>query len=126
METVEFKDLLKEELQTYHEETLMPAFGAYTEQVVLPAIESVKVELRLEIKQEIGKLRSEFIDFVTRQIQDAKVEILKEIREQKKNENMFRTTVIDILERNSLADSDELTLLRGLVAKSQPKFEEHF
>ncbi len=76
METKEFKTIIKEELQTCHKETLMPAFGAYTEQVVLPAIESVKVDLRQEMKLEIGKLRSEFIDFVTRQIQDAKGEMM--------------------------------------------------
>lgn len=70
-----FKAELRAELKTYHKETLLPAFGTYTEDIVLPAI----VESERNIKKEIGKLRSDLIDFVARQIREAKVEIIKEI-----------------------------------------------
>ena len=107
----QIRDVVKEELKTYHEETLLPAFGKYTEEVVLPAIEASEQRIR----QDIGKLRSDLIDYVSRQIGGAKAEIIKEIRAERDRERIFRTTILGILERNQLARPDEIQLLRDII-----------
>lgn len=113
---------MKEELRTFNNDVLLPTFGKYTEEVVLPAIEASEqrlvehietTEQRLNVR--IGKLQSDFIDFVTRQINDAKGEIILAIREQQARDRTFKQIIIGILERNKLADTEELEALRGLL-----------
>lgn len=121
-EPEQLRIILKEELRTFNGDVLLPTFGRYTEEVVLPAIEASEQRLgeRIEASEQrlnvrIGKLQSDFIDFVTRQINDAKGEIIRAIREQQARDRTFKQIVIGILERNKLADTEELEALRGLL-----------
>lgn len=116
------KEELKEELKTFNNEVFLPSFGKYTEEVVLPAIETANEELKSEIKEtkdelngRIGKLQSDTIDFVTRQINDAKGEIIRAVREERERDRVFKRTVVEILERHHLASAEEVDILRGLL-----------
>lgn len=114
----ETRAIVRDELKTYHEETLLPTFGKYTEEIVLPAIQASEIRIKQEFKLEIGKLRSDLVDFVSRQISDARAEIIKEIRAERERNRVFQTTVMEILERHKLARPDEIQLLRGLLGQA--------
>jgi len=109
------REEVKDELKVYTEETLLPTFGKYTEEVILPAIQASEERMIQHMDHTIGKLRSDLIDYVSRQIGDAKAEIIKEIRAARERDRIFRTTVLGILERNQLARPDEINLLRDII-----------
>lgn len=117
-EETQLRLVLKEELKTYHEDVLMPAFGEYTEQVVLPAIEESEKRMSQTTTQQIGKLRSDLIDFVSRNNEEVKMEIIREIRARKERHRVFYATIVEILERNHLATSAEVELLKGIAGQS--------
>lgn len=68
------------------------------------------------VDKKIGKLRSDFIDHVTRQVGDAKDEIKKTIKTDREKHKLFDLKVLNIFERNKLANSEEIAVLKELVA----------
>ena len=128
-ESEQLRWIIREELRVFNDEVFLPSFGKYTEEVVLPAIETAKEDLEkkfneridsvesglIGVNNRIGKLQSDAIDFITRQINDAKGEIIRAIREERERDKLFKRTIVEILQRHNLADAGELDFLRGLL-----------
>mgnify|MGYP001566690317 CR=1 FL=1 len=75
-----------------------------------------KVDERVnKVDGQIGKLRSEMIDHVTRTVNNAKGDLVKEIRTERERAKLFDTRVLTILERNHLVQPEEVLVLRELV-----------
>ncbi len=73
-----------------------------------------------KVEKSVGKLRSDMIDHVQRQVsnaQTATVKILtKEIRTEKERHKLFDLKVLNIFERTKLANPEEIATLKELVA----------
>ena len=68
------------------------------------------------IDKKIGKLRSQVIDHVSRQVGDAKDELKKTIKTDREKRKLFDLKILSIFERSKLADPEEIAALKELVA----------
>lgn len=68
------------------------------------------------LDKKIGKLRSDLIDHVTRQVGDAKDELKKVIKTDREKHKLFDLKVLNIFERNKLIDAEEVSVLKELLA----------
>ncbi|KKU12624.1 MAG: hypothetical protein UX17_C0043G0002 [Parcubacteria group bacterium GW2011_GWC2_45_7] len=67
----QIRTVMKEELKTHTDEVLMPAFGQYTEDVVLPAVET-----------QFSGFKDEITDVVDKRVLRAQDEITKALGKQ--------------------------------------------
>lgn len=68
------------------------------------------------VDQQIGKLRSDLIDYVGRTVENAKGEIIHTIKIDRERQKLLDTKILFILERNKLARPEEIEAMKTLVA----------
>lgn len=115
----ETRGQIKTELKEFHEQTLMPAFGQFTEEVILPAVERMIKEV--EVKVTTVDVKVDNLDETMKKGfygLDRRMEQLeKAIRAEQERDELFKTTVVGILERSKLANAEEVNLLKNLITQ---------
>lgn len=113
------KEEIKDGLKTYTDEVLMPAFGQYTEEVVLPAIASQFSEFKSKVSDFVDKrvlrAQEQITGALGKQLQEAKQEIIKEVKTDRERHKLFNLKVLHIFERSKIAQPEEVAAMRELV-----------
>lgn len=73
------------------------------------------VDKRFEgMELQIGTLRSNVIDHVTRRVEYAKDEVVKTVKTDRERHKLFHERILNIFERNKLARPEEIEMLKDL------------
>lgn len=73
-------------------------------------------DVRKDLGGQIGKLRSELIDHVTRTVNNARGDIIQSIKTDRERHKLFHEKILNIFVRSKLAEPEEVEVLRELVA----------
>jgi len=71
--------------------------------------------VRKDLTGQIGKLRSDLIDHVTKTVNNAKGDIVQSIKTDRERHKLFHEKVLNIFERSKIAEPEEVAVLRELV-----------
>lgn len=104
------KKALKEnnvELREEIKKDTLHLLGEFTEEVLLPAVDKI-------VDDKIGTAKIELKDYTHREITKLRGDLVVIVRGDKDRDQTFKTKVVEIFDRNKLAQPDELIILSEL------------
>ena len=72
-------------------------------------------DVKKDLGGQIGKLRSDLIDHVTRTVSTAKGDLMQSIKTDRERHKLFHEKLLSIFERSKIAKPEEVAVLRELV-----------